>query len=380
MDKNTSLAVKSSVVCHTMSVDRTPSPSKGQADTFTQQQVPDKRLSCPLTILRLSQTVSQTISARYIWESKGGYCRDKRKTSSPSCAVNVAHVSPAPVEVTRPAITRTFSDSCIIPSAPRMSSSEPNPLFLESLPHLTLPPPSVDDGDARSIGGDRYNDRRALSSSMRERTGTLAGGFKLFASPSSSLTVGVGAAGLQAESTQGSQAHTSFLEGLTEESPTSRSSMVLSILANKTGAGSVAKKDGLCAPSVQHTGHSAPLPAMQGRTLVEVAHTTIKGPVAEANIGDAFAKGVMEGPIVCHGVTPSTAATTASSVSILDGLKEVEDVFSTISPARSIASSLSGSQASQNMEEGEEDASEPPSADADVGPFELEELHFGAEN
>jgi hypothetical protein len=106
----------------------------------------------------------------------------------------------------------------------------------------------------------------------------------------------------------------------------------------------------------------------------------MKGTMAEANVGYAFAKGVMEGPIVCHGVTPSTAATTASSVSILDGLKEVEDDFSTISPARSIASSSSGSQASQNMEEGEEDASEPPSADADVGPFELEELHFGAEN
>jgi len=46
---------------------------------------------------------------------------------------------------------------CVKPFAPRMGSKEPNPLFLASLPPLSLPPPSMDE-DLYSPGGLDFQD------------------------------------------------------------------------------------------------------------------------------------------------------------------------------------------------------------------------------
>jgi len=291
-----------------------------------------------------------------------------------------------------------------------MSSSEPNPLFLESLPQLSLPPPSVEDGEFLAMDTKRGNNEggggQKLSSSLRERMGSLAANFMHFTATSCPGSVG-DAAGVadwqldQKDETR-SAAATGLLVGReggsakTKVVASSASLTALSLLVSKAfptaavgaaGAAAGSKREErrhgvLAGVRLDGSSLSISLPAMQLPPPALAVSTTPRTTTTTTRHGHAHAHGERKGgeaPFSLSAFTASTAATTASSVSSAgDGLEEDEDVASAASSAASaLSSSSSSSQASEGEMEEEEEGEEAvgsPSADAAMGPFVLEEL------
>lgn len=257
-----------------------------------------------------------------------------------------------------------------------MSSSEPNPLFLESLPQLSLPPPS--DGDTAE------NDSRLfkLSSSLREHTSSVGTAFKHHTSATS--CPGVFSAEedwlkhheqqqrvRRAEknnmsiSPTGSSSHAEEDSGGSTSKHQSLSSIrggsltALSILVSKSlGAFSHSTGGGGSLPAF-HTAHNSINGICCGDTAVSEDGSGDGSGMVKVHNGQCQLQQQHIGSYVFSAVTRSTADTTSSSISSKDGLEEGdEEAASTTSSTASSAS-------------GEEPGC---SADAAMGPFLLEEL------
>lgn len=268
----------------------------------------------------------------------------------------------------------------------------------------------MENGELLALDTERGNSGggQKLSSSLRERMGSLAANFMHFTATSCPGSVGdaTGVAEWQLDQEDETRsAATGHLlggkEGETTKAKVVSSSVsltALSLLVSKAfptagvgaagaAAGGAGTKEDrgrhgvLTGVHVDGSSLSTSLPAMQLPPPALAVSTTPRTTTTTTRHGHAHAHGERkegEAPFSFSAFTASTAATTASSVSSAgDGLEEDEDVASPVSSAASALSSSSSSQASEGeMEEGEEgeEAVGSPSADAAMGPFVLEDL------
>ncbi len=275
-----------------------------------------------------------------------------------------------------------------------MSSSIPHPLFLESLPQLSLPPPSVEEEEYE---GDRYNSGNGgnpvLSSSLRERSAALAAAF----SERTAATSCPGAlswlrgepeaahdAGRAGRSSGESSLGTSpacplplplgpgpqSLAALRGSSLTALALLVSRKLQGATGAG-----EAVAVPEAEAEAEAAGLQAPAVAAMAGGASGGMEGKAASAPSASA----AMHGPYDNHYHQQQQqeqqqgqgkhAATYSCSASTLP-------TATTATTTTTVASVVSSSPSSSSEEDEEGFASTTSSmvGDAAVGPFDLEEL------
>ncbi|KAM3573907.1 hypothetical protein VYU27_004106 [Nannochloropsis oceanica] len=362
---------------------------------------------CPLMLIRRSGIASQPISMGDDNNNDNNIISlGEMGHDTPSTTMITAAATAAVAGLGYPKVLRTMSDSCI-PRAPRMSSSEPNPLFLERIPQLSLPPPSVKNGGHLVMNTEKYAGEKGghkLSSSLRERMGSLATSLMHFTATSCPSSVGDTAPVGEWQVEYDEETRPTVVTGLLGEREggaakakvevSSASLTALSLLINKAFSKAEAGGAGAGTAGIEENGRngvltgvrldgpslSTSLPAMQLPPPALAVHTIARSDMATTRHIPAHAHGGRKDgdtPFSFSAFTNSTAATTASSVSSAsDGLGGDEDVTSAVSPAASALSSSSSSQASYGEVEEEEEAVGSPSADATMGPFMLEELNL----
>lgn len=367
-----------------------------------QQPIVEAVPPCPLMLLRRSRIASQPIS---MGDNNNDNTTSRGKMDHGTPSTTTIMAAAAVAGLGHPNVLRTMSDSCI-PRAPRMSSSEPNPLFLESLPQLSLPPPSVEDCERLAMNTGQNTEKKGghkLSSSLRERMGSLATSFMHFTATSCPGTVGDTAPVAEWQVDHEEVTRPAAATGLLGEreggaakakvAVSSASLTALSLLINKAfpkagaaeagaGAAGIKEENGrhsvLTGVRLDGSSLSTSLPAMQLPPPALAVSTTPRTAMATTRHVHAHAHGEKKDgdtPFSFSAFTTSTAATTASSISSAsDGLREDEDVASAASPATSASSSSSSSQVSDGEVDEEEEVVGSPSADATMGPFVLEEL------